>query len=143
MTKKTQRTLALLVFGAVVSGMAGAVLLFNFGATGFLDAVSGFVSRWFFTVFCTVFAVAQARVYVARRRREARLARHVPASLFALFTALWAVLAVAGLVYGIVEPGRSWEVAGWITITVVICVQLFVLGGLERRLRSAADEGDS
>lgn len=133
----------MLVFGAVVGGMAGAVLLFNFGVTGFLDAVSGFVSRWFFTAFCTVFAVAQARVYVARRRREARLARHVPASPFALFTALWAVLAVVGLIYGIVEPGRSWEVAGWITITVVICVQLFVLGGLEQRLRSGADEGDS
>ena len=133
----------MLVFGAVVSGMAGAVLVFNLGASGFLDAVSGSVRRWFFTVFCTVFAVAQARVYVARRRHTARLARHVPATPFALFTALWVVFAVAGLIYGILDPGHYWEVAGWITITLVICVQLFVLGGLEQRRRSRPEGSDS
>ncbi len=138
---KSHRFLALLVFGAVVSGMVAAVLLLNFGATGVVEAVSGFVTRWFFAVFCVVFAIAQARVYLIRRREEARVARHVPAGPFGLFTVVWMVLAGAGIVYGIVEPGHYWEIAGWITITLVVCSQLFVLGGIEQSFRSDA-EGD-
>lgn len=123
--------------------MAAAVLLLNFGATGVVDAVSGFVTRWFFAVFCVVFAIAQARVYLIRRREEARVARYVPASPFAIFTAVWSILAAAGVIYGIVEPGHYWEIAGWVVITLVVCAQLFVLGGIEQRLRSDTEgEGE-
>lgn len=143
MPKRRQRVLGLLVFGAVISGMAAAVLVFNLGAGNVLDVVSGFVRRWFFGVFCTVFAIAQGRVYFMRSREEARVARHVPASPFAIFAVVWGVLAVAGVVYGILEPGGYWEVAGWITVTLAICVQLFLLGGIEQHARSETEGGDS
>ena len=128
------------MFGSVISGMAAAVLIFNLGAGDVLDAVSGFVRRWFFAVFCTVFAIAQGRVYFMRSRKRARLARHVPASLFAVFAGVWGILAAAGLAYGILEPGGYWEVAGWITVTLVICVQLFTLGGIEQYTRSEPED---
>lgn len=122
--------------------MAAAVLVFNLGLAGVVEAVAGFVTRWFFAAFCVVFAVAQIRVYTTRRRREARVARYVPAAPFAFFTVLWILLAVAGIVYGVIEPRGYWEIAGWITIALVIIVQLFVLGGIERHTRSEVEGGE-
>lgn len=123
--------------------MAAAVLVFHFGAGDVLEVVSGAIRRWFFAVFCVLFAITQVRVYLTRRRAEAHLARYVPSAPFAFFTALWSVLAVAGIVYGILELGLYWEIAGWITVALVVCVQLWVLGGIERRFRARAESDES
>lgn len=132
-TTKRQVLLTLLIITAVIAGLALAIIV---PAGVGLDAAVDFLSRWFFAFFCTLFALVQARVYQIRRRHAARLAREIPAGAFGLFTLLWLVLAVAAVVYGILDLEGWWEVAAWATVVVVICVQLLVLGGLQRRSES-------
>lgn len=129
-SKSRQVTLTVAVIAAVIIGLVVAIIWRTGGA---LDGAIEFLGRWFFAVFCTVYAVTQLRVYVLRRKREARLASGVPLSAFGYFTALWFALAVAATVYGI-RGGDGWrEAAAWVTIVVVICVQQFVLGRLIQR----------
>jgi hypothetical protein len=117
--------------------MAGIIVVlvgaFFIRAEGALEGTTAFLSRWFFAIFCAIFALAQLRVYVMRRRQEARVASHVPSGAFGLFTALWVVLAIAATVYGVTGVNGWWEIAAWAVLVVVICVQLIVLGGLERK----------
>jgi hypothetical protein len=40
------------------------------------------------------------------------------------------VLALAAIVYGVLGLEGWWEIAGWATLVLVICVQLIVLGKL-------------
>ncbi len=129
-SKGRQLSLTIAVLAAVVIGLVLAIVWRTGGA---LDGAVEFLGRWFFAVFCLVYALAQLRVYVRRRKREARLATGVPLSAFGYFTALWFALALAAIVYGI-RGGDGWrETAAWVTIVVVICVQQFVLGRLVRR----------
>jgi hypothetical protein len=113
------------------------VLALLIPAAGALETVMNVLRRWFFAAFCTLYALVQARVYVVRRRREARVARDVPISAFGFFTAVWFALAVAAVVYGILEPAGWWETAAWVTIVLVICIEMIVLGRLYRRSESA------
>jgi hypothetical protein len=129
-SKGRQLSLKIAVIAAVIVGLVLAIVWRTGGA---LDVAIEFLGRWFFTIFCTVYAIAQLRVYVLRRKREARLATGVPLSAFGFFTALWFALALAAFVYGI-RGGDGWrETAAWVTIVAVICIQQFVLGRLVRR----------
>lgn len=124
-----------LVIVAVLAALVLAVMAYPVGGPpeGMVAVVLAFARRWFFAIFSTAFALVQFRVYLVRRRQEALLASHVPVSAFGLFTALWFVLAIAAIAYGVLQPDGWWEAAGWVTLGVVISVQLIVLGGLEQR----------
>jgi hypothetical protein len=119
--------------------MAGVFVVlvgaFFIRAEGALEATTAFLSRWFFAIFCTIFSLAQVRVYGMRRRRQARVASHVPSGAFGLFTVLWLVMAIAAIVYGVTGVDGWWEIAAWAVLVVVICVQLIVLGGLEEKAK--------
>ncbi len=129
-SRRRQISLTILVIAAVIVGLVLAIVWRTSGA---LDGAVEFLSRWFFAVFCTLYALAQLRVCVVRCRREARLASGIPLSAFAFFTALWFVLAAAAIVYGL-QGGDGWmETAAWVTIVGVICVQLVVLGRFAQR----------
>lgn len=134
--KRKQTSLTVIVLVATIGALALALLI---PASGALDAAVGFLSRWFFAIFCTLYAFTQARVYVIRRRHQARMASYVSTSVFGFFAALWFALAVAAVVFGVLHLEGWWEVAAWATIVVVICVQLFVLGQL---VRAGADDAD-
>jgi hypothetical protein len=125
----TRRTtyITIAVIAAVFTVLAATFLVH---ADRALEATTGFLSHWFFAIFCVLFALTQARVYLTRRRQQARLANHVPTSAFGFFTALWCVLALAAIVYGVLGLEGWWEIAGWATLVLVICVQLIVLGKL-------------
>lgn len=133
-SKRRQTGLIVLVLLAVVMGLVLALLI---PAGGALETVMNVLRRWFFAVFCTLYALAHARVYVVRRHRGARVARDVPVSAFGFFTAVWFALAAAAVVYGILEPAGWWETAAWVTIVLVICIEMIVLGTLYRRSESA------
>ncbi len=128
--RRRQISLTIIVIGAVIVGL---VLAMVWRTSGALDGAVEFLSRWFFAVFCTLYALAQLRVCVVRCRGGARLESSIPLSAFAFFTALWFVLAIAAIVYGL-QGGDSWmETAGWVTIVGVICIQLIVLGRFAQR----------
>ncbi|MGD8698295.1 MAG: hypothetical protein PVJ43_03330 [Gemmatimonadales bacterium] len=129
-TKGRQLSVTIAVIAAVIAGLVMAVVWRTGGA---LDTAVDFLGRWFFAVFCTVYALTQLRVYILRRKQEARVAAGVPPSAFGYFTVLWFVLAAAAVVYGIRGGGGWWETAAWVTIVAVICIQLFVLGRLIHR----------
>lgn len=129
-SKTRQLSLTIIVIAAVILALVLAIVWRRGGAP---EEMTDLMGRWFFAVFCTVYALAQLRVYVLRRRRAARVAADVPLSAFGFFTGLWFVLALAAIVYGIRGGGGWWETFGWVTIVAVICVQLLVLGGLARR----------
>ncbi len=59
----------------------------------------------------------------------------VPLAAHAVFTVIWAVLAVAAIVYGILDVGGLYEAVGWVTIVLMICIQLIVLGRLDQRVQ--------
>ena len=129
-SKSRQLSLTIAVIAAVVIGLVLAIVWRTGGA---IDVAVEFLGRWFFAIFCTVYAVAQLRVYVLRRKHEARLATGVPLSAFGFFTVLWFALALAAVLYGI-HGGDGWrETAAWVTIVAVICIQQFVLGRLVHR----------
>ena len=119
--------LTALVLSAVVVGL---VLAMAIPASGSLDPVVEFLGRWFFAIFCTLFAIVQLRVYVTRRHEEAHIAPYLPVSVFGVFAFIWVALALAAIVYGYFAPGGWWEKAGWVIIVSVICVELFLLGRL-------------
>ncbi len=119
--------LTVVVLLAVVIGLVLAIAI---PASGRLDAVVEFIGRWFFAIFCTLFAVVQLRVYVARRHEEVHVAPYLPVSVFGVFAFVWVVLAVAAIAYGVLSPGGWWEKAGWVVIVSVVCIELFVLGRL-------------
>lgn len=129
-SKARQLSLTILVIAAVILALVLAIVWRRGGAA---EGMTDLLSRWFFAVFCTVYALAQLRVYVLRKRRAARVAADVPLSVFGFFMGLWFALAMAAIVYGIQGGDGWWETFGWVTIVAVICVQLLVLGGLTRR----------
>ena len=131
-SEKTTRKptgLTVLVLLAVVAGL---VLAMAIPASGMLDELVQFVGRWFFAVFCTLFAIVQLRVYVARRHQKVHLAAYLPVSVFGVFAFIWVALALAAIAYGYFDPGGWWEKAGWVLIVSVVCVELLVLGKLVR-----------
>jgi len=129
-SKARQLSLTIIVIAAVIIGLVLA-LLWRRGGT--LDGSLELVRRWFFAVFCMAYALAQLRVFVLRKKREARLAAGVPLSAFGFFMVVWFVLAVVAIVYGLRGGEGWWETGAWVTIVAVICVQLLVLGGLAQR----------
>ena len=133
MTSGRRRSLTALVMALVVIGLTIAIIL---PTRGGLEPAADFLRRWFFAVFCGLYALVQVRVYAIRRRRQAKLARHVPLWPFSLFTVLWFVLAIAAIVYGFADVGERWAPTGWIAIGLLISVQLFVIGSIEQRHRS-------
>jgi hypothetical protein len=117
----------------VVVGLVVAVLIPVTGAT---EAVTEIVTRWFFAVFCTLYAIVQGRLYFRfRRRRRAGAYVGVPIAAHAVFTVIWAALAVAAVVYGILGVSRLVQTIGWVTIVLMICIQLIVLGRLDQRVQ--------
>jgi hypothetical protein len=122
-----------LTIGVIAAVILALVLAIVWRRGGALEGMTDFLSRWFFAAFCTVYALAQLRVFVLRKKREARLAAEVPLSVFGFFMVLWFVLALAATFYGVRGGDGWWETFGWVTIVAVICVQLLVLGGLARR----------
>lgn len=129
-SKRRETALTVAVLAAVILVLALAIVVQRGNQ---LDVAVEFLSRWFFAVFCTAYALAQARVYFLRKSQQVRVAMDMPVSPFGFFTVLWFALAVASVVYG-VRGGDGWlEVAAWITIVLVICVQQLVLGRLQRR----------
>lgn len=125
--------LAFILPAVVVVGLVLAILIPVSGAT---QTVTEIVARWFFAVFCTLYAVVQGRLYFKFRRQEkAEVYVGVPLAAYATFTVIWAVLAVAAIVYGILDVGGLYETAGWVTIVLMICIQLIVLGRLDQRVQ--------
>jgi hypothetical protein len=132
--RRSATGLTVFVLLAVVAGLVLAILI---PASGNLDFVMGFLRRWFFAIFCTLYALTQARVYMLRRHDLAQVGPAMPVSAFGIFTAVWIALAVAAIVYGILEPTGWWEAAGWVVVILVICLELLVLGKLYRRSEAA------
>jgi hypothetical protein len=128
-----KKSLTFILPAAVVVGLVLAILVPVSGAT---ETVTEIVARWFFAVFCTLYAAVQARLYMKFRRQErAEAYVGVPIGAYAVFTVIWAVLAVAAIIYGILDVGGLYETAGWVTIVLMICVQLIVLGKLDQRVQ--------
>jgi small-conductance mechanosensitive channel len=138
--KRKQTSITVIVLVATIGAFALALLI---PASGALDAAVGFLSRWFFAIFCTLYAFTQARVYVIRRRHQARMASYLSTSVFGFFAALWFTLAIAAVAFGFLRLEGWWEVAAWATIVVVICVQLFVLGRLVQTGAASADRSST
>jgi len=132
--RRSATGLTVFVLLAVVAGLVLAILV---PASGGLESAMGFLRRWFFAIFCTLYALTQARVYMLRRHDAAQLGRGMPVSAFGIFTAIWIALAIAAIAYGILEPSGWWETAAWVVVVVVICVELVVLGKLYRRSEAA------
>jgi fatty acid desaturase len=127
--KSTRNPTGLTAF-VLLAVVAGLVLAIAIPASGSLDSIVNFMGRWFFAIFCTLFAVVQLRVYATRRHEEAHIAPYLPVSVFGVFSFIWVALAVAAIAYGYFAPSGWWEKAGWVVIVSVICVELFVLGKL-------------
>jgi hypothetical protein len=128
-----KRSLVVIVLALVIAGLVLGIIISTSDA---MEPAVRLINRWFFAVFCVLFAIAQLRVYQVRRRQRARLATHVPLAVFGTFAAVWLLLALGSLIYGAVGLGGSWETAGWITIVLVICIQQLVLGRLTRGAES-------
>lgn len=129
--KSTRNPTGLTVF-VLLAVVAGLVLAIAIPASGTLDAVVDFMGRWFFAIFCTLFAVVQLRVYAMRRHEEVHIAPNLPVSVFGVFAFIWVALALAAIAYGFFAPGGWWEKAAWVVVVSVICVELLVLGKLVR-----------
>jgi hypothetical protein len=128
-----KKPLTFILPAVVVVGLVLAILIPVSGAT---QTVTEIVARWFFAVFCTLYAVVQGRLYFKFRRKEkAEAYVGVPLAAHAVFTVIWAVLAVAAIVYGILGVRGLYETAGWVTIVLLICIQLIVLGRLDQRVQ--------
>ncbi len=128
-----KRPLVFILPAVVVAGLVLAILVPVSGAT---ETVTRVVARWFFAVFCTLYAVVQGRLYFKFRRQElAEAYVGVPTGAYAAFTVVWAVLAVAAIIYGILDIGGLYETAGWVTVVLMICIQLIVLGHLDKRVQ--------
>ncbi len=135
MSEGTQKkSLTWILPAVVVLGLVLAILIPVSGAT---EAVVDIVARWFFAVFCTLYAIVQARVYFMFRRRRASLAdsEGVPVAIHGAFTLVWAILAVAAIVYGITGVDGGLETAGWVTIVLLVGIQMLVLGRFDSRVR--------
>ncbi|MGD2218115.1 MAG: hypothetical protein PVJ64_15265 [Gemmatimonadales bacterium] len=133
MSEGTRKSLTFILPAVVVIGLVVAILL---PVTGTIHTVTDVVARWFFAVFCTLYAGVQGRLYLKFRRAEkAEAYVGVPIGAYAVFTVIWTVLAVAATVYGIFNVGGTYETAGWVTIVLMICVQLIVLGRLDKRVQ--------
>ena len=129
--KSTRNPTGLTVF-VLLAVVGGLVLAIAIPASGSLDTVVDFMGRWFFAIFCTLFAIVQLRVYVTRRHEEVHIAPYLPVSVFGVFAFIWVALAVAAIAYGFLAPDGWWEKAAWVVMVSVICVELFVLGKLVR-----------
>jgi hypothetical protein len=128
-----KKPLAFILPAVVVAGLVLAILIPVSGAT---ETVTAIVARWFFAVFCTLYAAVQGRLYLKFRRAEqAEAYVGVPIGAYAAFTVIWAVLAVAAIIYGVLDIGGLYETAGWVTIVLMICIQLIVLGRLDQRVQ--------
>ena len=121
--------LTALVLSAVVVGL---VLAMAIPASGSLDTIVAFMGRWFFAIFCALFAAVQLRVWATRRHEEVHVAPNLPVPVFGAFAFIWVALTAAAVAYGYFAPGGWWEKASWVVIVSVICVELFVLGKLLR-----------
>jgi hypothetical protein len=42
---------------------------------------------------------------------------------------------VAAVIYGVLNVGGLYETTGWVTIVLMICIQLIVLGRLDQRVQ--------
>ncbi len=127
------KPLTFILPAVVVVGLVVAILIPVSGAT---ETVTGIVARWFFAVFCTLYAAVQGRLYLKFRQAEkAEAYVGVPIGAYAAFTVVWALLAVAAILYGILNMGGLYETAGWVTIVLMICIQLIVLGRLDQRVQ--------
>ncbi|UCC72798.1 MAG: hypothetical protein JSV86_20990 [Gemmatimonadota bacterium] len=134
MSEGAQKKSLIWILPAVV--VVGLVLAILIPVSGAMETVTEAVARWFFAVFCTLYAIVQGRLYSKfRRRRSEGASAGVPVSAHGAFTAVWVVLAVLSIFYGIRGLGGRLEVAGWITIALVICMQMILLGRLDRRVR--------
>jgi len=128
-----KKPLTFILPAVVVVGLVLAILI---PVSGAMQTVTNVVARWFFAVFCTLYAVVQGRLYLKFRRQEkAEAYVGVPLGAYAAFTVIWAALAVAAIVYGILDAGGTYETAGWVTIALMICIQLIVLGKLDQRVQ--------
>ena len=133
MNEARKKHLTFILPAAAVGLLVLAILIPVSGAT---ETVTEAVSRWFFAVFCTLYAVVQGRVYLRFRQREKNGAYvGVPIGAYAVFTVIWLVLAVAAIVYGVLNVRGLYETAGWVTIVLMICIQLIVLGQLDTRVQ--------
>jgi hypothetical protein len=132
--KRSATGLTVFVLLAVVAGLVLAILV---PASGNFESIMGLLRRWFFAIFCTLYALTQARVYMLRRHDEAHVGRRMPVSAFGIFTAVWIGLAIAAIAYGILEPTGWWEKAAWVVVVSVICLEMVVLGKLYRRSEAA------
>lgn len=129
----SRKSLTFILPAVVVAGLVLAILI---PVSGAKETVMAIVARWFFAVFCTLYAAVQARLYLKFRRAEkAEAYVGVPIGAYAAFTVVWAVLSVGAVVYGIVDPDGLYETAGWVTIVLMICIQLIVLGRLDQRVQ--------
>ncbi|NIN73386.1 MAG: hypothetical protein GTO46_15970 [Gemmatimonadetes bacterium] len=127
------KPLTFILPAVVVVGLVVAILI---PVSGLTQTVTQLVARWFFAVFCTLYAVVQGRLYLKFRRAErAEAYVGVPIGAYAAFTVVWAVLAVAAILYGVFDVGGMYEAAGWVTIVLMICMQLIVLGRLDQRVQ--------
>ncbi|MGD2153757.1 MAG: hypothetical protein PVG79_10865 [Gemmatimonadales bacterium] len=134
MTDGTRKKPLTFILPAVV--VVGLVLAILIPVSGAMETVTDIVARWFFAVFCTLYAVVQGRLYFKFRRQEkAEAYVGVPLGAYAVFTLIWVALAVAAIVYGILDAGGTYETAGWVTIGLMICIQLIVLGKLDQRVQ--------
>lgn len=134
--KSARNPTGLTVF-VLLAVVAGLVLAIAIPASGNVDTLVEFMGRWFFAIFCTLFAIVQLRVYATRRHEEVHIAPHLPVSVFGVFAFIWVALAITAIAYGYFAPGGWWEKAAWVVIVSVICVELFVLGKL---VRARADQ---
>ena len=133
MSEGAKKPLTFILPAVVVAGLVVAILIPVSGAT---ETVTEIVARWFFAVFCTLYAVVQGRLYFKFRRQEqAEAYVGVPIGAYAAFTVIWAALAVAAIAYGIFDVDGLYETAGWVTIVLMICIQLSVLGRLDQRVQ--------
>lgn len=127
-----KKSLTWILPAVVVVGLVIAILIPVSGAT---ETVTEIVARWFFAVFCTLYAIVQGRVYFKfRARRRVGEYAGVPLAAYAVFTGIWSAFAVAAIVYGILDVRGPFETAGWVTIVLLICIQMLVLGKLDQRV---------
>ncbi|UCC85240.1 MAG: hypothetical protein JSW46_10135 [Gemmatimonadota bacterium] len=128
-----KKPLTFILPAVVVAGLVLAILI---PVSGVTETVTDLVARWFFAVFCTLYVGVQGRLYIKFRQAEkAEAYVGVPIGAYAAFTVIWAVLAVAAIVYGVLDVRGTYETAGWVTIVLMICIQLIVLGRLDQRVQ--------
>ena len=85
-----KKPLTFILPAVVVAGLVLAILIPVSGAT---QTVTEIVARWFFAVFCTLYAVVQGRLYLKFRQAEkAEAYVGVPIGAYAFFTVIWVPL---------------------------------------------------